>query len=190
MMRVGKKREIVEAAVRLMAQGGPEAPTASALAAACGMSKANLFHHFESLDDVVLAAFEDFILGMESLRGPPKGSLREWLNGLMAEATASVASAPHLAGAYLAFVARARSDARLRVRIEQVVNEVEAAFAGIIASYRPRLDDARVRSLASLVLVAGDGMVIHRDLFPERAASQAAAWQALVDLIAGMEDGA
>jgi AcrR family transcriptional regulator len=173
-----------------MAAGGPEAPTASALAEACGMSKANLFHHFESLDDVVLAAFEDFILGMQSLRGPSKGSLREWLTGLMAEATASVASAPQLAGAYLAFVARARSDARLRARIEQVVADVTAAFAAIIASYRPLLDETELQALASLVLVAGDGMVIHRDLFPGRAASQAAAWQTLVDLIAGKEDGA
>ena len=187
MVRTGKKQDIVAAAVTLLATEGPAALTASALAAAARVSKANLFHHFESLDDIVLAAFEDFILGMESLRGAPPPTLREWLEALMAEATQSVAAQPRLSGAYLGFVSRARSEPRLRARLEAVVAEVAAAFAAILRGYLPDRPVAEIKALASLVLVAGDGLVIHRGLFPGRAEAQAAGWGALVDLIAGKE---
>jgi AcrR family transcriptional regulator len=188
MVRTGKKQEIVNAAVSLLAAGGAEGLTASALASRAGVSKANLFHHFESLDDIVLAAFEDFILGMESLSAPPAGTFRGWLEALMAEATQSVSAAPELSGAYLGFVARARSDARLRARLEDLVTGIDAAFAQIVRSFRPDMGDAEVRALATLVLIAGDGLLIHRDLFPGRAQVQAAAWRAFIDLVAGKED--
>lgn len=187
MIRTGKKQDIVAAAVALLAEGGPEALTASALATAAGVSKANLFHHFGSLDEVVLAAFEDFLLGMESLREPPPATLRDWLEALMAEAAQSLAARPRLSGAYLAFVARARSEPRLRARLEAVVAEARAGFAAIIGGFRPDLSAAQAEALASLVLIAGDGMVIHRDLFPDHLAAQTAGWRALVDLIAGKE---
>jgi len=190
MARTGRKQEIVAAAVALMAAGGSEALTASALAAAAGVSKANLFHHFESLDDIVLAAFEDFILGMAGLSAPPAGDFRGWLEALVAEAAESMSAAPKLSGAYLGFVTRARSEPRLRARLEEVVGGIDAAFREIVRGFRPDLGDAQVRALATLVLVAGDGLLIHRDLFPGRAPAQAAAWRTFIDLVAGKEDGA
>jgi AcrR family transcriptional regulator len=187
MARTGKKQEIVAAAVALMAAGGAEALTASALAARAGVSKANLFHHFDSLDDIVLAAFEEFTLGMDTLRSPPPPTLRAWLEALMAEATQSVAATPRLSGAYLALVSRARSEPRLRARLEEVVDGIDAAFAEIVRQFRPDLEERQLRALATLVLVAGDGLVIHSDLFPARAEAQAAAWRAFIDLVAGKE---
>lgn len=189
MKRVSGKREaILAAAVTLLAQDGPAGLSASRLAGAVGVSKANLFHHFPTLDDIVLAAFERYILGLESLAGPPPGSLREWLEALMAETTQSIGAAPELSGAYLGFAARARSDPRLRGRLEEVVSAVEAAFAEILATFRPELGAEDLRALAHLVLLAGDGLAIHRTLFPARAEAQAAAWRAFVDLVAGKED--
>jgi AcrR family transcriptional regulator len=58
MVRSSSRQSIVQAATALMSAGGPDALTASALAEAAGVSKATLFHHFESLDDIVLEAFE------------------------------------------------------------------------------------------------------------------------------------
>jgi AcrR family transcriptional regulator len=187
MVRTTKRQEIIEAAVRLMAEGGPEALTASALAAAAGVSKANLFHHFGTLDAVVLAAFEQFFLGLASVRGTPPRSLRDWLIGLGAETATSMSEAPPLSRAYFAFVARAMSDATLRRRIGEIVEMADDAFGGTIRAFRPAAPEAEIRALAGLVLIAGDGLALHRGLFPERAAQQDAAWQALVDLIAPEE---
>jgi AcrR family transcriptional regulator len=187
MIRTTKRQDIIEAAVRLMAEGGPEALTASALAAAAGVSKANLFHHFGTLDAVVLAAFEQFFLGLDSIRGAPPGSLREWLIGLGAETATSMSDAPPLSRAYFAFVARAMSDAALRQRIGEIVDMAAEAFAATIRALRPTATDSEVHALAGLVLIAGDGLALHRGLFPESAVRQDAAWRAFVDLIAPEE---
>lgn len=187
MARTGKKQDIVAAAVALMAAGGAEALTASALAARAGVSKANLFHHFDSLDDIVLAAFESFFMELESLAGPLPGSLREWLLGLGAEARQVMDDQPQLGGAYLAFLARAKAEPRLRARVKQIAEDAETGFVRIIATLAPQMDPDRVRALAALVLFAGDGLALHRDLLPDRGTRQAEGWRLLVNAIAPEE---
>jgi AcrR family transcriptional regulator len=187
MVRRTKRQDIIEAAVRLMAQGGPEALKASALAAAAGVSKANLFHHFGTLDAVVLAAFEQFFLGLESVQGKAPASLRDWLLGLGAETGTSMNEAPPLSRAYFAFVARAMADAALKRRIGEIADMARAAFAETIRRFRPAASTEESEALAGLVLIAGDGLALHRGLFPERAGQQDAAWRAFVDLIAPKE---
>lgn len=167
-----------------MTAGGPEALTASALAKAAGVSKATLFHHFESLDDIVLEAFEQFIMALPSIGGEAPASLRAWLLALGSDTSAAVGEAPRLSRAYFAFVSRAQSDVRLRQRLAEIVSGVSAAFTQSIARSRPKAAAPENAALASLVLIASDGLAIHRGLFPERAASQEAAWRAFVDLTA------
>lgn len=181
---MNRKQEIAEAAIRLMSEGGAEALTASALARAAGISKANIFHHFPTLDDVVLAAFEQFIMSLESMNGPLPGSLRDWLLGLGTETVTAMADKGQLGGAYLAFLSRAKSDARLRQRLKQIAEGAEAAFAQIIATLSPQMSAIQTRALAALVMVAGDGLALHRDLFPEREQQQTEGWRALVDALA------
>lgn len=186
-MNAGRKQDIVDAAIRLMASGGPEAFTASALARAAGVSKANLFHHFGSLDDIMLAAFERYIMGLQSVSGPPPGSLREFLLAVGAEAAASIARDTQLASAYFGFMLRAKSDERLRGRLAEIAADAETAFYTFLRQLAPEMSPAQAQRLAALVLVAGDGLALHRDLFPQRAAAQDGGWRALVDLIAPEE---
>ncbi|MEO8757825.1 MAG: helix-turn-helix domain-containing protein [Devosia sp.] len=188
MTRPNSRQQIVDAAIRLMAEGGAEALTASALAGTVGVSKANLFHHFETMDDIVLAAFEQFVMGMVMTSGPPPATLRAWLVDMGAEATASIEDVPKLTGAYFAFVSRAQSDARLKARLTEIVVGAEAAFFDIIGGLRPAMSGAKIAALAALVVMAGDGLVLHRTFFPDRAETQAAAWRAFVDLVAPAED--
>lgn len=53
---------ILEAALKLLGRAGPDACSASTLAKEAGVSKATLFHHFGSIEDIPLAAFERFWL--------------------------------------------------------------------------------------------------------------------------------
>ncbi len=179
---MAKQDDIVDAAVAILAEHGSDGLTAARLAATARVSKGNLFHHFPTLDDVVLAAFERFVLGMHSVSDPPATSLREWLLSLGADAAHSVDEAPAVTGAYLAFVSRARADDRLRGRLADVAEQAEHAFAATIARLAPDLPDPA--ALATMLLVAGDGLAVHRQMFPERAAEQWAGWRRLVDAIA------
>ncbi len=53
---------ILKATLRLLGRAGPDAFSASTLAKAAGVSKATLFHHFSSIEEIPLAAFEQFWL--------------------------------------------------------------------------------------------------------------------------------
>jgi|GEM_PF-1410933 Uncharacterized protein conserved in bacteria len=188
MSRPSKKEAIVAAAIRLMSEGGPEALTASALARAAGVSKANIFHHFARLDDIVVDAFEMFLLAMPSMQPEPGTGLRDWLLALGAETSAHMDADPALAGAYMGFIVRARGDGPLRARVAAIAAEAEARFEAALALLAPgRFSAAERRALAGLILLTGDGLALHRQLFPERAGSQAAAWRAFVDSIAPEE---
>lgn len=188
MARPGKRDEIVAAAIRLLSRGGAAGLTASALAVEAGVSKANIFHHFSSIDEVAVAAFESFILGMAALAPDPAAGLRSWLLALGAETAELMEGRRAEAGAYLGFIARAQSDERLRARLEVVMAAFEAALREALLTMAPeRFGDGEARVLATLLLLTGDGLALHRQLFPARAAAQRAAWIGLVDLIAPKE---
>jgi AcrR family transcriptional regulator len=184
----GKRQDIIAAAIRLLARGGATGLTASALAAEAGVSKANVFHHFATIDDVAIAAFEAFVLGMASLRPDPASGLRAWLVALGTETTELMDAHRAEGSAYIGFIARAQSDERLRARLEDVVTAFEAALREALVSMAPgRYETGQADALATLLLLAGDGLALHRQLFPGRADRQHAAWMALVDLIAPEE---
>lgn len=184
----GKKQEIIAAAIRLLSRDGAPGLTASALAAEAGVSKANVFHHFSSIDEVAVAAFEAFILGMAALRPDPATGLRAWLVTLGAETTELMDARRAEAGAYIGFIARAQSDERLRARLEEVMQAFEAALHEALLAMAPgRFAPHEAEAIATMLLLAGDGLALHRQLFPDRAKRQRAAWMALVDLIAPEE---
>ncbi|KQX35626.1 hypothetical protein ASD04_12605 [Devosia sp. Root436] len=188
MPRAGKRDEIVAAAMRLLAREGAAGLTAASLAREAGVSKANVFHHFETLNAVVLAAFETFLLGMDGMRPQPGTPLRDWLLALGAETAAQMDDDPGLAGAYLAFVARAQADPDLRRRLAHLVRMAEENFVAALELLAPtRFSPAERGRLAALILIAGDGLAIHRQLFPERRESQLVAWGTFVDTIAPEE---
>ncbi len=186
MNKPSKRADIVEAAIGLLAQGGSEALSASALAERAGVSKANVFHHFPRLDEVVLEAFEAFVMGMPSMRPGPDMTLRDWLVALGAETSAAIGAEPDLSGAYFGFVAKARSDAALRSRFAQIVQAARDQFETALALVAPeQVPVAERKPLAQLILLAGDGLALHRQLFPEQAEEQNAAWTIFVDRICG-----
>jgi AcrR family transcriptional regulator len=188
MPKAGKRDEIVVAAMRVLARDGTAGLTAASLAREAGVSKANVFHHFETLNAVVLVAFEAFLVGMDGMRPQAGMPLRDWLLALGNETASQMDGDPALAGAYFAFAARAQADPDLRRRLAQLATTVEAHFeAGLDLLAPARFTPAERRRLASLILITGDGLALHRQLFPDRRDSQLAAWRAFVDGIAPEE---
>lgn len=188
MSRTNKRQDIVEAAIGLLADGGSEALTASALAERAGVSKANVFHHFARLDDIVLEAFEAFLMNMPSMQPAPDMTLRDWLMALGADTTASMDADPALSGAYFGFVAKARADAHLREKLAELALRVRGQFEAALMALAPdRFSEPERQALAALILITGDGLALHRHLFPDEAASQAAAWARFVEMICAKE---
>jgi len=189
MIRTTKRQAIIEAALALLAEGGGEALTASALAARAGVSKANVFHHFPRLDDIVLEALEAFIMGMPSMWPDAGTPVRDWLLALGTDTISTMDADPALSGAYFAFVSRAQGNPALRQRLAEIVGAARGHFEAVLVHLAPeRFTQEEAEALAGLLLLTLDGLALHRQLVPECAAEQATAWAALVDRIAPVED--
>ncbi|MCP8884784.1 TetR family transcriptional regulator [Devosia sp. XJ19-1] len=188
MTKPSKRQDLVAAAIQLLAEGGSEALTAGALAARAGVSKANVFHHFPRLDEIVLEAFELFVMGMPSMQPQSGMDLRSWLQALGRETTASMDTEPDLAAAYFGFVAKARTDAQLNARLAEIAAAARRQFEASLDLLAPRRFAPEERAaLAALILMTGDGLALHRHLFPDQAASQAAAWSGFVEMVCAGE---
>lgn len=178
------RQTIVESAVALLAAHGFEGFSAAALAEAAGVSKATLFHHFSSLEEIVFEAFEQFAMGLEMLAPRDGITFRQWLQGI-GQAQFGLDEASHgLARAYFVFVARALFDERLRRRVLGTVEAANEAFCDAVSALYPgELSHAQVRALGALIFTTADGMAIHLHAFPERRGDILAAWEMFVSRI-------
>jgi AcrR family transcriptional regulator len=153
------RARILHAAVQLLSRRGPDGFTASALATEAGVSKATVFHHFTTLDDVPLAAFEEILLAGMTRVEDGGSSLEEYLHALSGEMHPIIENEQFVA-AYLALVVKAMGHPPLMHRIRESGEEMHRAMTKALA---PRLGsevDAGVA--ANLVEVVLDGLSLHQ----------------------------
>jgi AcrR family transcriptional regulator len=153
------KTEIVDAAVTILGRDGPDKFSASALAREAGVSKATIFHHFGSIDDIPLAAFERLVGA--TLRAAPgaDGSLPDLLSRIGDENLAFMRTRKDFLRAYKVFVARAMFDPRLATELRRSIGEL---LGRMQASMRPFLrDDADAAAMARLTGAIFDGLALH-----------------------------
>lgn len=159
------RQRILDKAIALLGRRGESGLTASALARAAGVSKANLFHHFASIEDIALAAF-DRLMSTESsddtfARGKPAG-LGEVLGEIAARATAVVQREHRFLSAYLALFQRALVEPRHRRKARASALAAERKLTAALATaLGSEVASAEIAALAHLVLSAHDGLGLH-----------------------------
>ncbi len=102
------RKEILNAALMLLGRGGPDAFSAGALAREVNVSKATIFHHFASVDEILLAAC-DWRQSLE-LEGHQPTSARAYLDGLGQQLVRAAEGDLVLLKAQAVFVTRAIFD--------------------------------------------------------------------------------
>lgn len=182
--RKSKRNDILNATVTVLGREGLAGLSASALAKEAEVSKANLFHHFSGVDEIVLEAFEQFALGLDMMDPPDGISLRDWLHQMGEASFGLNDEVLTLSRAYFVFVSKALFDETLRQRVFETVETGSAMMQRIVA----RIDDtADAQTLGDLIFMTGDAMAIHLIAFPERRENVLAAWSLFVDRIAPLE---
>jgi AcrR family transcriptional regulator len=180
-----KRQTILDNALALFAKCGFDGFSASTLAQASGVSKATVFHHFKSLDDIMLEAFEQFVMGMEIFAPPKHNTLRDWLIEVGEASFGMEEFEESLARAYLVFTTKALFDDRLARRLEETVGAGCMTFSDIIKGLNDGPTTAKDReALTDLILMTLDAMIIHFTVFPDRRDNVHRAWAAFVDQVA------
>ncbi|MBS0470491.1 MAG: TetR family transcriptional regulator [Proteobacteria bacterium] len=177
MPRDTARNAILNAAVTVLGRDGLDGFTAAALAKEAGTSKANVFHHFATLDEIAIASFEVF--GAAMLDAAPTGADAGWLRAL---GDSSIAMAEHqrtLLNAYFVFFTKSLFDARLRERVRATFDPLLERMA---SQFGPDVPDAPAR--ARLLAIVLDGLALHL-LIAGATGDIRAAWNLFVDLIEG-----
>lgn len=183
--RSNKRQDIIDGAIALLAEQGADSFSAANLAQAAGVSKANLYHHFDSLDDILIESFEQFSLGL-GMWAPPDGiSFRDWLEATGQELFGMSGTDGDLMNAYCVFATKALFDPNLRQRFAKTYVTARAALCDVVSQIYPEsLEWGEVEALADLIMITLDGMGMHAKLFPERSSAVARAWAEFIDRIA------
>lgn len=178
MTRRDTRSAIIDAAVTILGRDGPDGFSAALLAREVGVSKAALFHHFPSIDEIPTAAFERMIAGSLAVEMPPDAPLAEKIALLGQGTMALVRERRRFFNAYFVLMARAMFDPRLKAQLHA---SGEALIGRMRALLAPDATDDEAAALARLVAMLLDGLAIHVMAFDKEPEIEAA-WRLFVEL--------
>ena len=158
---------IIEAAVRILGRSGPDGLSASSLTREVGISKATLFHHFRSIDEIPLLALEHLALQLQAFAPPEKAVLGDAIEALGVGTRTLIEQQRDFLNAYFVFFSKALFDPVLRKRLAECGGEARAAIrhivaAGVVASERDTDD------IVNMIAIMLDGLALHLLLFEDK----------------------
>jgi len=183
------RKEILDAALKLLGRGGPDAFSAGALAREAGVSKATIFHHFASVGEILLAAF-DWRQSLE-LEGHQPTSARAYLDGVGQRLVRAAEDDPTLLKAQAVFFTRAIFDREMNARLSEGAADMHRLVVEALRARLPsNVSDAEIESIAQLAKIALDGLMINLVMRTDERARFQHAWTLMVDLLlAGEKSG-
>ncbi|MEO8737109.1 MAG: helix-turn-helix domain-containing protein [Edaphobacter sp.] len=175
-------KDILNAVLTLLGRGGPEAVSAGALAREANVSKATIFHHFESVDKILLAAF-NWRQSWE-LEGHQPPSAHAYLDGLGQQLVRAAQDDPVLLKAQAAFITRAIFDRDMNARLAEGVSDMHRL---VVEALRTRLSLSislgEIETIARLAEMALDGLMINLVMRTDEWAQLQHTWTRMVDLL-------
>jgi AcrR family transcriptional regulator len=152
---------ILEGAVRLLGSKGPDGFTASFLAKEAGVSKATLFHHFRTIDEIPLVALEWFWSQSLSRDSRKMKTARTYLDKLGNEVISLAQQRSTFLKAHIVFLMKAMFEPRLRRRLSANSLQMHQRVTRELASRLPeRLPSTEIDLMARMVEIILDGLMI------------------------------
>lgn len=179
------RQRLVIGALQLIAEAGPDGFSAGALLARTGLSKGALYHHFRSLDDLLLEVVkhraEERLVPAER-QFSQFGRLRDFLRVYFPQLLAFASSRDFL-NILLYFNQKGLGDESIRKSLCRVNNAVFARLEIIIQHYYPRrIEPERLESIAALILFTVEGVAAHGTL-QQNPSRFAGVWEWLIQAI-------
>lgn len=136
----GRRREIVEASIRLLSKGGIQALTTRNLAERLGVTEPALYRHFKSKRDILLGILEFFKEGQRAMQARSAGSTAPplaALDGMIGEVFRNFARNPAMVTVILA-EGMFQNDRRLSRMIFSIMEDRRESFARTIRAGQDR----------------------------------------------------
>jgi len=146
----------------LLGREGPENFSASALAKAAKVSKATLFHHFSSINQIPLAAFEH--VWLQTLSDHRRRNMRAhaYIKDLGREVVSIAERRRDFLSAYFVFFTKAIFEASFRDRFHASSKQMHQAMTAALGAKLPEnLSASDIEARIRLIEMALDGLALH-----------------------------
>jgi AcrR family transcriptional regulator len=159
-----RRRLIVEAAFKAIAQEGFEGLRTRDIAASVGINSATLHHHFPTKQDLINGVAEHLERRLRTERAPltpnDEPAALDPFGGQFEDLIFYHLETPDVLAVYREFVARAPRDAAIRARVGKLHSGWKASIVAALRQARGALrPDLDVEAAAGLVLSAAWGLV-------------------------------
>jgi AcrR family transcriptional regulator len=151
---------IMDATLTALAAHGKTGFSARVIAEHAGVSKATVFHHFATMEDIVVAIFERMI---EAAGAPsvvtPGMTLEEFIEARLSQMLEFMAGMTDKTSAYFHLVEILRSNERTAHELETMVGEFQRDIAKCIAELcGDTIDPVRIRRGVDMLAAVMEGM--------------------------------
>ncbi len=181
--RKSKREALIDATLEILSVDGMAGISAALVAKRAGVSKANLFHHFSGIDELILESFEKFALSMLGGQTESDISFTEWLTAIGEVAFTSDAQTARLMRLFLSFSMNAFGNEPIRLRMLELVRTSQGDLVKSLMSMKEiRLSPEEASEIIGLVIVTLDGFFLHMQLTPERSAELRKSWAIFVEI--------
>jgi len=177
---------ILEATIRILGRDGPNRLSASALARETDVSKATIFHHFRSIEEIPIAAMERYWIQALAAKVKDAASARGYLLQLGSQILDLPRKRATFLKAHVVFLVKAMFDPRLHARLAASAEAMHGRLATELAVRLPRArrkDEAEVA--ARMVEMMLDGLLLGMAAVesPRARVSSRRAWMRFVNIL-------
>lgn len=176
---------ILDAAIRILGRDGPDRFSASTLAKESGVSKANLFHHFQAIDEIPMLALERFWTQSLSEEKKKTASVRAYVLHLGAQILDLPRQHTTFLKAHVVFLVKAMFEPCLHARLKEGAAAMHRHMVSELAARLPKRRKADIEVTARMIEMALDGLMMGMAAADSSQARKLSrqAWKRFVDLL-------
>ncbi len=180
------RTSILEATIRLLGREGPDGFSASAVANEAGVSKATVFHHFRSVNEIPLLALDRFWASSLSRESAETASVRDYLLDLAQQLASLTGKRRAFLRAHLVFLVKAMFDTNLRRLLVSTSAGMHELTMKELSRRLPKgLRKQEIETATRMVEMILDGMTIGLAVnrTPKALRLTTLAWNRFLDLL-------
>ncbi len=156
--------KIIEAAIDMIAEQGLSSLSAAKLATRAGVSKSNVFHHFDKISDVPVKVLETVMAMMmsplETYRGTTVASVFEAFEAM---AFGPEGMSENMNKVFMAFYSDAMFNPVYKEMMSEFLELSEATLAkALLSKSSSAIDEGTARTYAGLIIGSFDGLGLHQ----------------------------
>ena len=162
------RRKILDATVEVAGERGYDGTSIALVSKKCGLPASSIYWHFKDKDDLIAAVIERSFAGwLDALSLPEddSGAPRERVAEMAQQVAKALLDAPDFLrlGLMLA-LERRPEEPSARTMFLEVRAVAHRRVAGLIAEFRPELDDDSIGLLTTYALAGADGLFIAKEI--------------------------